>query len=136
MGLAVALSGCGAIEQVLPAPSGPCAITTFDPADADAAFASKPACVVVTWDTIRSPSAVTDDGGISDPAELRAAADAAGYVESCQTTMPANSPSSNEFAARFGGQTPNARFWGATLLIRDHRDGAGTGYCRDWLGIR
>jgi hypothetical protein len=138
MGLAVALTGCAAIDVVVPPPSGPCVIMTLDPGDAKAAFAAKPACVVVAWDTTRSPSAIVEGGGIGDPAELRAAAQAAGYVLSCETTVPANPPSSSvsDFGTRFGRQTPGARVWGATLLIRDHSDGAGKGYCRDWLGVR
>ena len=30
---------------------------------------------------------------------------------------------------------PGARQWAATLFLLDHRDGAGKGYCRDWIAI-
>ncbi len=81
LGSALAIDGCGLVDTTVPAASGPCTIAALNPDDPSAGLASGGPCVILTWDTTRFPSALTNDGGVGDPLELRGAADAAGYPE-------------------------------------------------------
>jgi hypothetical protein len=133
------LVACSLGDPVVLPTTGPCTLVSLNPSAPDAAFESRPPCVIATWDTTRFPSALTEDGGVDGPAELRTAAQAAGYLDVCDSyasPAKAGDPGQPQFAARFGSLTPGALVWGASLLLLDHRDGAAKAYCRDWLGVQ